>query len=126
MRPVYIITFCCYGSILPGQNGVVDDDSNLYMDQKALSISEVCLIRRWNLLATHVRANHVHTVLEADAISERVLLNFKVMGKRKRWARHGSTCYIWTKPEIDRAVSYVVSNQGPPMSLYEAPRRVPE
>jgi|HubBroStandDraft_1064217.scaffolds.fasta_scaffold130691_1 REP element-mobilizing transposase RayT len=98
------------------------------------SILEVCAIRGWNLLAAHVRTNHAYAVFEADAIPEKVLLDFKVNssrelnrqeGKRMRWARHGSTRYLWTKSEIDRAVGYVVSKQGPPMSLYEAPPRAP-
>jgi REP element-mobilizing transposase RayT len=97
------------------------------------SILEVCAIRGWKLLAAHIRSNHAHAVLEA-AIPEKVLLDFKVNssralnrleGKRVRWARHGSTRHLWTKTEIDRAVGYVVSKQGAPMSLYEAPPRVP-
>jgi REP element-mobilizing transposase RayT len=95
---------------------------------------EVCSVRCWNLLAAHVRTNHVHAVVEADAVPEKVLSDFKVIssralneleGKRKRWARHGSTRYLWTKAEIDRAVHYVVSEQGAPMALYESPARVP-
>jgi REP element-mobilizing transposase RayT len=98
------------------------------------SILEVCTIRGWNLLAAHIRTNHVHAVLEADAIPEKVLLDFKVNssralnrleGKRMRSARHASTRHLWTKTEIDRAVSYVVSKQGQPMSLYEATPRAP-
>jgi len=112
MRPVYLVTFCCYGSVLPGQGGSVDDDTNLYgsryrpasihllrnswsrmRDQPYLlseparrlvlsSILEVCAIRGWNLLAAHVRTNHAHAVLEADAIPEKVLLDFKVNSSR--------------------------------------------
>ncbi len=162
MRPVYLITFCCYGSILPGQAGSVDDDTNLYgsrhrpasdpllrasvtrmKDHPAhlsrssrqlvlRSILEVCAVRNWKLLAAHVRTSHVHAVLEADATPERVLLDFKVIasralnnlqGKRTWWERHGSTRYLWTKSEIDRAVAYVVSEQGVPMSLFEASPR---
>ncbi|MGA7410341.1 MAG: transposase [Bryobacteraceae bacterium] len=165
MRPVYLISFCCYGSVLPGQAGSVDNDSNLYgskyrpasaawlryslsrmRDQPCLlserarkralsSIVEVCSVRNWNLLAAHVRSNHVHAVVEADVAPEKVLLDFKVIssralneleGKRTRWARHGSTLYLWTKAEIDRAVRYVVSEQGAPLALYEAPARLPE
>jgi len=104
MRPVYLITFCCYGSVLPGQRGSVDDDTNLYgsryrpasilflrnslsrmqhrpylLSESARrlvlsSILEVCAVRGWKLLAAHIRTNHVHAVLEADAIPEKVLL----------------------------------------------------
>ena len=30
------------------------------------AIQEVCVHRRWSLLAAHVRSNHVHTVVEAE------------------------------------------------------------
>lgn len=99
------------------------------------SILEVCSVRDWNLLAAHVRTNHVHAVVEADAVPEKVLLDFKVISnralnkleiKRRRWARHGSTRYLWTKLEIDRAVRYVVCGQSPSMLLYEAPPSVPD
>jgi len=165
MRPVYLITFCCYGSVLPGQAGSVDDDSNLYGSRyRATSVAllghslarmrhepcvlsaparqlvlssiiEVGSVRNWNVLAAHVRTNHVHAVVEADAVPEKVLLDFKVIssrtlnkleGKKRRWARHGSTRYLWTKPQIDRAVSYVVCEQGTPMAVYERATRVPE
>ena len=77
----------------------------------------------------------MHTVLEADASPEKVLLYFKARssralngleGKRRRWARHGSTRYLWTSSDIDRAVSYVVAEQGAPMALYDAPQRLAE
>lgn len=164
MRPVYLITFSCYGSLLPGQAGSVDDESNLYgsryrpastallrsslsrMRERPFILSQpaqhlvlrsiigVCSVRNWTLLAAHVRTNHVHTVVEADSPPEKVLLDFKATssralndleGKRTRWARHGSTLYLWTKAEIDRAVKYVVCEQGPPMAIYERATRVP-
>jgi hypothetical protein len=31
------------------------------------AIQEVCSNRRWTLLAAHVRTNHVHTVVDAEA-----------------------------------------------------------
>jgi hypothetical protein len=42
-------------------------------------------------------------------------------GERRRWARHGSTRYIWTKEQLSAAIRYVVSGQGEPLSVYEAP-----
>ncbi len=84
-------------------------------------------------MAAHVRTTHVHVVLDADATPEKVLLHFKVGSsralndlecKRRRWARHGGTRYLWTKADIDRAVSYVVAEQGERMALYEAPPRL--
>src|SRR6266496_3146556 len=70
------------------------------------AIQEVCGYRGWNLLAAHVRSNHVHTVVEAEAEPERVMNDFKIYASRrltrmsldepnrKRWARHGSTRWL--------------------------------
>ena len=71
------------------------------------ALREVCVRQGWSLLAAHVRTNHVHAVVVADVRPERVLNDFKSyacrglnrLGKerpeRKRWARHGSTQWLW-------------------------------
>jgi REP element-mobilizing transposase RayT len=149
---VYLITFRCYGTMLPGEAGSVDDETNVFgsryrpsstplarssllsMRDQPYSLSpksrqlvlesiiEVCSRRQWQLLAAaHVRTNHIHVVLEAEATPEKVMSDLKVYascslnrveGKRTRWARHGSTRYLWTKEQIDRAVIYVINEQG--------------
>ena len=38
--------------------------------------------------------------------------------RRKRWARHGSTRYLWKDDDVKAAVKYVVEEQGEPMSAY--------
>jgi hypothetical protein len=72
------------------------------------SILEACCVRDWNPRAAYVRTIHVHAVVEADVVPEKVLLDFKVIsgrtlnelgGQKKRWA-------------------------GPPMATYEASARV--
>ena len=77
------------------------------------AIQEVCVHRGWSLLAAHVRSNHVHTVVEAEVPPERVMSDFKAYASRrlngmrldkpnrKRWARHGSTRWLW-KPDTSR------------------------
>ena len=30
----------------------------------------------------------------------------------KAWARHGSTPYLWTEEEVQRAIDYVINGQG--------------
>jgi REP element-mobilizing transposase RayT len=67
------------------------------------AIQRHCAHRGWNLLAAHVRSNHVHVVVEADTRPERIMNEFKSYASRelnrlgsdgpdrKRWARHGST-----------------------------------
>ena len=93
------------------------------------ALREVCVHRGWSLLAAHVRTNHVHAVVVADVRPERVLNDFKSyasrglnrMGKerpdRKRWARHGSTQWLWKDQDVQEAIRYVVEGQGEPMAV---------
>jgi hypothetical protein len=72
------------------------------------ALREVCLHRSWSLLSAHVRTTHVHTVVEAEDRPEKVMNDFKAYASRslnrlasdgsdrKRWARHGSTRWLWT------------------------------
>jgi len=95
------------------------------------AIIEVCAYRGWMLLAAHVRTNHVHAVVQADARAEKVMSDFKAYASRrlnkdgfdsrdrKRWARHGSTRYKWTWDEVERAVVYVLREQGDQMETYD-------
>ena len=86
--------------------------------------------RGWSLLAAHVRSNRVHTVVEAEVPPERVMSDFKAYASRrlnrmsldvpnrKRWARHGSTRWLWQPQHVSVAVQYVVTEQGEPMSVF--------
>jgi len=38
---------------------------------------------------------------------------------RKRWTRGGSARYLWSDADIDRAVHYVLYEQGEPFVTYE-------
>ncbi len=38
---------------------------------------------------------------------------------RRRWARHGSTRYLWTTDAVRAAIQYVVRQQGKPMAVLE-------
>ena len=96
------------------------------------AIQEVCAHRGWSLLAAHVRSNHVHTVVEAEVPPERVMSDFKAYGSRrlnqmgldepnrKRWARHGSTRWLWKPQHVSAAIQYIVSEQGDPMSVFDS------
>jgi len=93
---------------------------------------ERCSNRRWILLAAHVRTNHVHIVVEADARPERIMNDLKSYvsrclnrlrldePNRKRWARHGSTRWLWEPQNVSAAIRYVVEEQGDRMAVYEA------
>lgn len=96
------------------------------------AIQEVCAHRSWNLLAAHVRSEHVHTVVEAEVAPERVMSDLKVYASRglnrlkldepnrKRWARHGSTRWLWKPQHVAAAIQYVVAEQGDAMSVFES------
>jgi REP element-mobilizing transposase RayT len=88
--------------------------------------------RQWNLLAAHVRTTHVHIVVEGDARPERIMNDLKSYASRclnglelddpsrKRWARHGSTRWLWKAEHVSAAIRYVVDEQGEPMAVFEA------
>jgi len=96
------------------------------------AIREVCQHRGWRLLAAHVRTTHVHAVVEAEAVPERVMSDLKVYASRhlnqlgldsadrKRWTRHGSTRWLWRPQHVSAAIQYVVEEQGEAMSVFVA------
>lgn len=96
------------------------------------AIKQRCADRQWNLLAAHVRTNHVHIVVDADVQPERIMNDLKSYASgclnslgldepsRKRWARHGSTRWLWKPQNVSAAIRYVVDEQGEPMALFEA------
>lgn len=94
------------------------------------AIRQDCEYRGWTLHAVHVRSNHIHVVVTADATPERVMNDLKSYGSRrlneagfdtkdrKRWTRHGSTRYLWTEDDVHAAVEYTLDRQGTPMSRW--------
>ena len=95
------------------------------------AIGHVCRHRVWTLYAAHVRPTHVHVVVAADSAPERVIGDFKayatralrtagVAGARQRlWTALGSTRYLWDWEAVERAMRYVVDEQGEPMAVFE-------
>jgi len=109
---VYLITFSCYGSHLPGQEGTTDRDHNVpgtrlrepqaklrqYIeawmkqapfemdyDQRNLTLEailEVSRYKQWRLVAAQVRSNHVHIVVDAHVAPEFVMNAFKAYASR--------------------------------------------
>jgi REP element-mobilizing transposase RayT len=96
------------------------------------TILDVAQHRGWYLWAVHVRSNHVHLVVTADAKPEKVLSDFKAWSSRRlreaflepnvtdRWTQHGSTRYLWKEEQLIDAVKYVVEEQGEPMAVHVA------
>ena len=86
----------------------------------------------WRLLAAHVRTNHLHVLVEAEARPERIMNDLKSFASRRlnelgfdtadrrRWARHGSTRWLWKREDVLAALAYVVDKQGEKMAVYEA------
>jgi REP element-mobilizing transposase RayT len=93
------------------------------------SIQQVCTHRNWTLLAAHVRTTHVHVVISSEENPEHVMTALKSYGShtlntlessnQKRWARHGSTRYLWTNESILAAINYVMREQGDPLAVFE-------
>lgn len=94
------------------------------------AMREVCLHRGWGLLAAHVRTNHGHAIVEAEVRPEKIMNDFKSYASRglnrlgrdqpdrKRWARHGSTRWLWKDRDVPDAIRYVVEEQGEPMAVF--------
>jgi REP element-mobilizing transposase RayT len=113
------------------------DQASYFMDgtrREAVlaAIAERCSEQRWCLRAAHVRTNHVHIVVDAEVRPERIMNDLKSYASRclnrlgldcpdrKRWARHGSTRWLWKKQSVSAVIRYVVDGQGPAMSVFEA------
>ena len=96
------------------------------------SIVDSCSQQNWSLLAAHVRTNHVHLVVKSEARPERIMNDLKSYASgclnrlgldepvRKRWARHGSTCWLWEPENVSAAIRYVIDEQGERMAVFEA------
>jgi REP element-mobilizing transposase RayT len=97
------------------------------------AIRQVCSFRNWNLLAAHVRSNHVHVVVEAEVPPEKVMRDLKAYASRaltrlsddqadrKRWARHGRTRWLFTDQSVRAAIRNVVDEQGAAMAVFLGP-----
>jgi REP element-mobilizing transposase RayT len=106
------------------------------LNQQARSIAleaivRVCRYRAWTLYAVHVRPTHVHVVLAAGLSPERVVGDLKaystrglrdagVVGARQCvWTALGSTRYLWDWEAVERAIRYVLDEQGERMAVFE-------
>ena len=69
----------------------------------------------------------MHLVLEAEVVPEPILNTIKAYSSRKlameepgrkRWARHGSTRWLWNDDDVAAVLRYVVEEQGEAMALF--------
>lgn len=93
------------------------------------TIVTVCERRQWPIYAVHVRTNHIHAVISAEVTPERVLCDLKAHStrafrsrtdapRRRYWANHGSTRYLWNQASVNAAIDYVLNGQGVAMARY--------
>jgi REP element-mobilizing transposase RayT len=92
---------------------------------------ERCREPDWTLRAAHVRSTHVHLIVTGEVRPERITNDLKAFASRylnrtkldrpgcKRWARHGSTRWLWSREDVSSAIRYVVHQQGAPMAIFE-------
>jgi hypothetical protein len=52
------------------------------------------------------------------AYSSRRMNEAGLDANRKRWARHGSTRYLWTTEAVEAKVHYTLHEQGEVMAVY--------
>jgi REP element-mobilizing transposase RayT len=98
------------------------------------AIASVCQDRAWFLYALHVRANHVHGVVESDS-PRRVLNDWKAYATRSLrkagfagadqtvWTHGGSTRMIASAQGLRLAIRYVPERLGDLMEFYCADPR---
>ena len=96
------------------------------------SIQSHVSVRQWQLWAAHIRPTHGHVVVGGDISPERMLNEFKSYASRAlnatqidspdrhRWAKHGSTKYLFTEQSIVQAVNYVIDEQGDRTVYYDS------
>ena len=78
-----------------------------------------------------VAVPHVHAVIGGEGKPERMLCDFKAYAtralrskagtrRRRYWADHGSTRYLWNEASVKAAIDYVLNGQGVKMACYPA------
>lgn len=87
--------------------------------------------RGWQVLAAHLRSNHVHIVLHAEGDPGRIMSDLKARASRdltragygstnrRRWTRHGSTRHLFSEEQIAEKIRYTLDGQGERMACYE-------
>jgi REP element-mobilizing transposase RayT len=98
------------------------------------AIVDVSALRGWNLLAAHVRTNHIHAVVQAEPDPRRVMSDFKARAsrdltvagfgsaERRRWTRHGSTVHLFREDDVEAKIRYTLDEQGERMAWYQKGR----
>ena len=95
------------------------------------AIVQLAKERGWNLLAVHVRSNHVHVVISADRDPGRLMSDLKGRAsrdltragfdnaERRRWTRHGSTLHLVRDEQVEAKIHYTLDQQWERMAWYD-------
>lgn len=95
------------------------------------AIVALCRAKGWQLLAVHVRSNHVHVVVDVDRDPGRAMSDMKAQASRaltlagfddaarKRWTRHGSTLHLFDEATVEDKIDYTLNQQGAAMAIYD-------
>jgi len=141
----WLITFTTYGTHLHDPPALarweqrqLSADIYLLNEQRRpivlAAIRRVCERSSWDLIAAHVRTNHVHILLDGpDARSASLASAIKSDASRRlslelgephmrRWTRSSSILRV---RDFDRILKYVIDGQGPPMARYQRPAGPP-
>ena len=102
------------------------------------AIVDVCKFRGWILYALHVRTNHVHGIVDAEASPSRIFNDWKAYSTRSlrdagasapdrmHWTHGGGARRIQTPLGLTRAMNYVLNGQGALLqTVWSDPRLVP-
>ena len=95
------------------------------------AIVEVCRHRSWMLYGLHVRTNHVHGIVGAEATPSRIFHDWKAYASRAlqdsgriHWTHGGNVRHIKTTEQLNSFMRYILHNQGDPMETYWCDPRV--
>ena len=117
----------------------LDESGTLHLDEVRrmvvlAAIRETCALLGWWLSAVHIRSTHVHVVVATEERPERVLVDLKSYSSRglakaglessarPKWARHGSTRWLWEGENVRAAIDYVLNGQGNDMEVHRGPK----
>src|SRR5262249_55661503 len=95
------------------------------------TILEVSKHQRWQPLAIHDRAVHLHIVVVGQADPDKMMSDYKAYccrglkeagvwpERRNWWTEGGSTSFLWKENDVTSAIRYLVDEQGPPIEGFE-------
>lgn len=93
------------------------------------TMRQVCEHRKWTLLESNVRTNHVHVIVASSDSADKTMADLKawctrrlresgLLGKKQpAWAEEGSTIWLWTDEQVAEKRRYVREGQGPDLPM---------